>query len=113
LKDLLRTLEGTMVKPQARGHQHAEAIKAGRAAEGHRKAVCAATRAAVAAGAFEIPPRAGSLGARRTLDDLLGETPEGRALMADAERHTGLCMRRVPDRPPSVWCECVAGQPRG
>lgn len=51
---------------------------ASEAAEIRRLAICSATRAAVAAGAFEIPPRAGSLGTRRHLEDLLSETAEGR-----------------------------------
>lgn len=93
-----------------RASQGREGLKASgvaaRAKERRRLAICAATRAAVAAGAYEIPPRAGSLGARRALDALLGETAEGRSLLAEAERHTGSCMKRVPGRPPIVECSC-------
>lgn len=86
-------------------------IAAGRAREKHRLAVCGATRAAVTAGAYEIPPRAGSLGTRRAFDDLLGETASGRRILAEAERHVGRCMRRVPDRPMSVGCGCPPDGP--
>ena len=79
---------------------------AARVSEKHRLAVCAATRAAVGAGVYEVPPRAGSLFARRALDDLLSVTRDGRELLAEAERHTGGCYRRVPGRPPSVTCSC-------
>ena len=75
-------------------------------AEKRRVAICAATRDAVAAGVFEIPPRVGSLGARHIFEELMASTAGSRALLAEAVTHEACCMRRVPDRPLSVGCEC-------
>jgi hypothetical protein len=89
-----------------RASQGHEGLKASGAAardrEKRRLAICRLTCEAVAAGAFEVPPRAG----HRALDVLLGETAEGREILAEAGRHSARCTRRVPDRPQSVGCEC-------
>jgi hypothetical protein len=96
------TSSGPAPGPRSRS----DATKVGFLAEKHRRAICDATRAAAKAGAYETPPRAGSPGLRRTLESLIDETDEGREILADAERHARSCMRRVPDRPISVICDC-------
>ena len=91
------------------GGSRRKSIHTGR--EQRRLAICDATRAAGKAGAYETPSRAGSLEVRRALDLLLGETNEGRGLLAEAERHVRGCMLRAPGRPPSVACSCSGDDP--
>lgn len=103
-------LEATLPASRPLGSKSkGDAIKAGSLAEKRRLAICDATYKAVAAGAYEVPPRAGSLGYRRTLEDLLNETAKGRRLLAESRLHDAACWRRVPDRPDSVGCDCPPG----